>query len=37
MGLKGPRDMYTTGRGSIVLRAKAHVESLRQVTVCNGM
>jgi hypothetical protein len=29
MGLKGARDMYLTGRGSIVVRAKAHTEVLK--------
>ena len=28
LGLKGARDFYTTGRGSIVLRARAHMETL---------
>ena len=28
MGLAGARDMYRTGRGSVLLRAKAHTERL---------
>ena len=26
MGTKGARDMYSTGRGSVTIRAAAHVE-----------
>ena len=25
LGLKGARDFYTTGRGSVLLRARAHI------------
>ena len=30
LGLQGARDLYTTGRGSVVLRARAHMETLRE-------
>ena len=30
MGREGIRDAYTTGRGRIIVRAKAHVEALKR-------